>query len=133
MRVILDTNVFISGVFFSGPPYQILDAWRKDKIKLVISPEIFEEYRRVGEELTKDYPGVSLGPFLSLAVLESEIVLAPKLNEQICADPDDDKFISCAIVSGCRCIVTGDKQLKKLSGHRDLEILTPRQFVDKYL
>ncbi len=37
MKVILDTNVFISGVFFSGPPYQILGAWRDGKIKLVPS------------------------------------------------------------------------------------------------
>jgi predicted nucleic acid-binding protein len=41
--VILDTNVFVSGVFFSGPPYQILRAWRDGKIQLVVSPEIIEE------------------------------------------------------------------------------------------
>ena len=43
MRVILDTNVFVSGVFFRGPPYQILTAWRDGKIQLVVSPEILEE------------------------------------------------------------------------------------------
>lgn len=51
MRVILDTNVFVSGIFFSGPPHEILEAWRHGRIRLVISPEILEEYRRVGEEL----------------------------------------------------------------------------------
>ena len=49
MKVVLDTNVFISGVFFSGPPYQILKAWREGKIQLVVSEKIFEEYVRVGE------------------------------------------------------------------------------------
>ena len=49
MRIILDTNVFVSGVFFSGPPYEILAAWRDGKVQLVISPEILEEYQRAGE------------------------------------------------------------------------------------
>jgi putative PIN family toxin of toxin-antitoxin system len=44
MKVVLDTNVFISGIFFSGPPYQILKAWRDGKIQLVLSESILEEY-----------------------------------------------------------------------------------------
>jgi len=50
VKIIVDTNVFISGVFFSGPPYQILKAWCDGKIQLVISQEILEEYHRVGEK-----------------------------------------------------------------------------------
>jgi len=38
MKVILDTNVFVSGVFFGGPPYAILDAWRRGRVSLVVSP-----------------------------------------------------------------------------------------------
>lgn len=49
MKVVLDTNVFISGVFFSGPPYEVLNAWREGKIQLAISQEILREYWRVGE------------------------------------------------------------------------------------
>jgi uncharacterized protein len=49
VRVILDTKVFVSGVFFSGPPYRILEAWRGGKLQLVASQEILEEYQRVGE------------------------------------------------------------------------------------
>jgi putative PIN family toxin of toxin-antitoxin system len=45
MRLVLDTNVFLSGVFFSGPPFDILKAWRTDKVEIVISPEILDEYR----------------------------------------------------------------------------------------
>jgi len=37
--------IFISGIFFSGPPYQILKAWRDEKIQIVISPEILDEYQ----------------------------------------------------------------------------------------
>ena len=40
MRVILDTNVLVSGIFFSGPPFQILNAWRDKKLQMVISTDI---------------------------------------------------------------------------------------------
>ena len=60
MKVVVDTNVFVSGVFFSGPSYQILDAWRHGKVELVVSPEILDEYYRVAEELSKEFPGTDL-------------------------------------------------------------------------
>ena len=69
MKIVLDTNVFISGVFFSGPPYQILKAWREGRISLLISDEIFEEYQRVGELLSNNFPKVDLGPFLELLAI----------------------------------------------------------------
>ncbi len=43
MRIVLDTNVFISGIFFSGPPSQILNAWKDSKIQIVLSQEILKE------------------------------------------------------------------------------------------
>ena len=62
MKVILDTNVFVSGIFFSGHPYRILEAWRDEKIQLAVSLEILEEYRRVGEILAEDHPEINLSP-----------------------------------------------------------------------
>ena len=58
MRVVLDTNVFISGIFFTGPPHQILRAWRDGKVQLLVSPSILDEYQRVGDELTLQFRGV---------------------------------------------------------------------------
>ena len=66
MRIVLGTNVFISGVFFSGPPYQILKAWRDGKVQLVISHQILDEYQRVGKNLAEQFPGVDLGPIIEL-------------------------------------------------------------------
>jgi predicted nucleic acid-binding protein len=47
MRIVLDTNVFISGTFFTGPPYQILKAWRDGRVQLLVSPSILDEYQRI--------------------------------------------------------------------------------------
>ena len=43
MKVVVDTNVFVSGVFFGGPPGDVLTAWRDKRIELVVSREIIEE------------------------------------------------------------------------------------------
>ena len=73
MRVILDTNVFVSGVFFAGPPYRILEAWRDGKLQRVVSQEILEEYQRVGETLAEQLPGINLQPIIDLVTTNAEI------------------------------------------------------------
>ena len=133
MRVILDTNVFISGVFFSGPPYTILKAWRDGKLKLVMSPEIFEEYLRVGEALSERFPSINLGQIFELVTIKAELVHAQSLPNPVCVDPDDDKFLACAIASKSNVIVSGDKHLLSVSGFRAIRVLKPREFVDEYL
>ena len=133
MRVVIDTNVVISGVFFSGVPYMILEAWRDGQIDIVTSPEILEEYRRVGETLHKEYPIIDTESFLSLLAVQSEIVIAPELTEQVCEDQEDDKFLACALAGGCEIIISGDKHLRKVSGHKGLKVMTPREFLEEVL
>lgn len=133
MRVVLDTNVFVSAVFFSGPPHQILKAWRDGKIQLVVSPEILEEYQRVGEIIAKQFPKVDLSPIIDLLAVEAKLVLPPSLPEPVCADPDDDKFLACALASKTKFVISGDNHLLNVSGYRGIKIVRPRKFVDEYL
>ena len=133
MKVILDTNVFVSGVFFGGPPFQILSAWRNGQVQLVISPEILEEYHRVGERLSEQFPGVDLTPILALLTVKALLVPSPSLPESVCDDPDDDKFLACAIAGGVKVVVSGDRHLLKASGYSGVTVIRPRHFVDKFL
>ena len=133
MRLVLDTNVIISGVYFSGPPYDILDAWRRGRIEFVVSTAILDEYGRVGEQLAEKFPGVQLEAFLGLLTLRARIVNAPPLKENVCSDPDDDKFLACAIASGTRTICSGDKALLKASGYKGITVLNPKDFVVGHL
>jgi putative PIN family toxin of toxin-antitoxin system len=133
VRVVLDTNVFVSAVFFSGPPHQILKAWRDGKIQLVVSPEILEEYQRVGEIIAKQFPKVDLSPIIDLLAVEAKLVLPPSLPEPVCADPDDDKFLASALASKTKFVITGDNHLLNVSGYRGIKIVRLRKFVDEYL
>ena len=133
MKVIVDTNVFISGVFFSGPPHQILNAWRDGKIQMAISQEILKEYWRVGEEIAEQFPSIDLKPILDLVTIEAELYQTQDLPTSVCSDPDDDKFLACAIASGSRIIVSGDKHLLTVSGYQGIESLKPHEFIKRYL
>jgi putative PIN family toxin of toxin-antitoxin system len=133
VKVVLDTNVLISGVFFGGPPFLILQAWRDGIIQLVISPEILHEYRRVGEILAEEHPAIDLEPMLEFVIQNADVFDASPLSEPVCEDPDDDKFISCALASASRVIISGDKHLLKVTGFQDIEVLKPRDFLDRYL
>ncbi len=133
LKVVMDTNVFVSGVFFSGPPYQILNAWQSGEFELVVSQEILDEYRRVGEILAKERPKIDLNPILTFVLEHAKVYKSVKLKEPVCEDPDDDKFFACALASGSRVIISGDRHLLKVSGYQGIEVLKPREFVDIYL
>ena len=133
MRIILDTNVFISGIFFSGPPSQILKEWQTKSFQIALSEEIFSEYQRVADELSYNYPQVDIAPIIELVTVHGQLIDTKGIDISICEDPDDDKFIECAIAGKCDIIVSGDKHLLKLSGYKGIKILTPREFVEQYL
>lgn len=81
MRVVLDTNVVMSGIFFGGVPGSLLGAWTVGHVELVLSPPILDEYRRVGAELATKYParGEALAPVLALIAMNALIVDAAPL------------------------------------------------------
>lgn len=133
MKVVIDTNVLVSGVFFGGTPARVLEAWRDGSIELVVSPEILEEYRRVGERLAEKFEAVTLGPFLELLATHAEIVEPVSLPRQISRDPADDVFIACAVAGGCRYIISGDKDLLDVASYRKVAIVAPREFLDSVL
>jgi predicted nucleic acid-binding protein len=115
VRVILDSNVVMSGIFFGGVPGQILTAWRSRRVKLVLSPTILAEYRRVGMILAAQYSEVDFEPFATLLATNSEIVDAPEFSIQVSKDPDDDS----AVDDGCWLAVSA-------AGRTDLSHLLQR-------
>jgi uncharacterized protein len=134
VKVIIDTNVFISGMFFpKGIPRKILLAWKHKIFRIVASPEILEEYRDTVEDLKKRYSTSDALEFLELAMLNSEYCQSSGLAEKVCADPDDDKFLACALASKTNIIISGDKHLLDVSGYNGIKVLSPRQFAEKYI
>jgi putative PIN family toxin of toxin-antitoxin system len=133
MRIVLDTNVLMSGIFFSGLPARILAAWTEGRFELVSSLEILAEYRRVGERLNKKFTSIDINPVLDLVTRETRIVEPMPVPPSACDDPDDLKFLACALAGSADCIVTGDRALLRATPFHGIEVVTPREFARQHL
>jgi putative PIN family toxin of toxin-antitoxin system len=133
MRVVLDTNVLVSAIFFSGMPATILAAWGEGRFEVLASVDILTEYRRVIARLERRFPSIEAQPVLDLIIRACRLVEPVPIAGSVCDDPDDLKFLGCAVAGGASCIVSGDRALLRASGFEGLEILTPRAFARRYL
>jgi len=129
-KAVIDTNVFVSGIFFAGPPSRILRAWMDEKIKIAVSEEIIEEYRRVIVALSDKLRQVDIDYIFELLLIEAEVVKSYSLKEAVCKDPDDDKFLACAVASKSGYIISGDRHLLEIGKYFNTVIVTPRYFID---
>ncbi len=132
MKVVCDTNVFVSAIFFGGTPGKLLDMWRDGAIELLLTTEILAEYEDVVGRLAKRYPSIDPATIIHLVVRRGTFVQPAPLEEGVCDDPDDDKFLAAALAGGARMIVSGDMHLLSVSGYREVEVLTPAQFVRRH-
>lgn len=133
LKVVIDTNVFVSGLFFSGPPYRILKAWQNGQFRIAVSEDIIDEYKRVIDTLSAKLGDIDLDAVIERLVIDAEMVVGYAFNRPVCEDPDDDKFLACAMLSQSRYLVSGDKHLLKLGTFLNTEIVTPRHFLDNLL
>ncbi len=132
MKIVVDTNVVISGVFFGGNPRKIVEAIVDGAINAYATAEIVDEYMEIIESMIARKQGkISLSIlsplFSSLKVIEGKTDIA------ICRDPDDDKFIECAVDAKALYIVSGDNDLLDIEAYDGIQIITAKEFCEKYL
>lgn len=136
LRVVVDTNVLISGLFGikDSPSSQILLSIRTQKIILVTSPVILEEVGSVINrerivKLTKMSKN-ERSDFMDKLIERSDITLGNQLAQTIGRDIKDDKFLACGVEGEVDYIITGDEDLLILKKYQGIEIVTPREFVE---
>jgi len=134
-KVVLDTNIFVSGLLSSkGPPRQIIDAWLDEHFALVTSLYLVGElahvlaYPRIAERIRLKEAEVDA----ILAALLSQAEMAPGELELpgVTRDPKDDAVVACAVESEADYIVSGDQDLLVLGEYGRIEVVTPRRFVE---
>ena len=130
MRIVIDTNILVSGLGWkSGPPGRIVDALNTQRFDIVVSGEVFEEYRRVLTDFSERYTEIDVRPILALITSKAIWVTPIALAGSICSDSDDDMFIAAAIAGRAKYIVSGDKALLSVRSFRDVKIMTPARFL----
>jgi predicted nucleic acid-binding protein len=129
VKVIVDTNVLISGIFFGGPPRAVLEAWVAGRYELLVSPSMVDEYVRTCDRLGTSHPNLEYQSILAAIVGHATLVADVPGSEPISADPDDDKFMLCADANGA-IVVSGDKHLQDVDGWRGVPVVKPRDFFE---
>lgn len=132
MKVVIDTNVVVSGIFFGGNPRRVLEAVIKGNTIACASPEIISEYEDIIEEMIQRRQGRLRKDILSPFVAELKIY-EPKIRVSACRDPEDDKFLSCALDAKAFYIISGDKDLLDMKQYKEVEIVTAADFCKRYL
>ncbi|MCM1040220.1 MAG: putative toxin-antitoxin system toxin component, PIN family [Ruminococcus sp.] len=132
MRIVIDTNVLISGIFFGGFPRKILSAVVCQKITACATTEIINEYEEIVQEMINRKQGHINRAILS-PLIKAMKIIEPVTHVEICRNPDDNKFLECAKDSHALYIVSGDKDLLVLEKFDNIPIVTAKDFFDKYL
>ncbi len=130
MKVILDTNVVISAIFFGGAPRKIIDFLHDGKFELILSKAIYQEYIEIAERLAFKYK--KLDGHMQVLHQLGEIASFVKANHfesQVCEDPDDDIFLEAAVASGATIISSGDKLLLACDGYRGIRVMRPKDLL----
>lgn len=123
-KVVLDTNVLISSILFTGELARIVDLWKRGKIVPVVSRETFDEFRKVLEYQKFGLTKGEIRTIIKEEVLPFfEIVEIPDEVSGVCRDPDDDKFIACALAASAEFIVSGDKDLSEVAKYKSVKII----------
>jgi putative PIN family toxin of toxin-antitoxin system len=129
MRVVADTNIFISALLFGGLPGKFLDLVLRRRFTLVTSKALLDE---LDEKLRGKF-ALSESDALAIRVkLEGNANLVEpdfELNA-VPADPDDNRVLECAVAGHADWIVSGDRHLLGMGSYGGIAIATVRQFVE---
>ena len=128
IRVVFDTNVYLSSLFWLGNPRKCIILAKLNKVQAFSSQPIVEEIR---SKLIKKF-GVSTEESDTIIdnILSYTTVIKPDSSFKIAInDPDDHKFIDCAVESKAQFIVSGDRHLLALKKVRNISILNPTGFL----
>lgn len=135
MKVVIDTNVFVSSVIKkTGTASLLIDKWKKKEFILVISEPIIKEILEVlSRPRIRAISKMTRKEIRELGVLlyEGSRLVEPTVSLTVCCDPDDNKFLECAVTAGATYVVSEDKHLLDLGEYEGVKILSPRRFLEE--
>ena len=127
MKVVLDTNIFVSGIFWRGSSNKVILNWREGRFTLVTSLEAVSEIVRVLKDFKIKLSDEMIKDWVDLIVGNSIIVEPKEKIEAIKNDPKDNIFIETAVAGNVDYIVSQDNHLLKLKEFRGIKIITPEE------
>ncbi len=131
IRVILDTNIFISGIFWEGNYCsQIIECWREGKIILTSSPEIIQELVETMRDFKIKLPEEIIQEWKNIILENAVIVIPTKKLDIVQNDPKDNKFFEAALAADAQYIISQDKKhILSIPEFRGIRTIHPEEFI----
>jgi putative PIN family toxin of toxin-antitoxin system len=129
MKVVLDTNVFVSGLL-GGTLSEIISHWRDDDFQLIVSEEIALEYQNVLRRPRLGLDSGDINDVIMFLYRKAEFVSPDTKLEIVLEDESDNRFFEAAAEGGADFIVSGDRHLLKYNGAMGLKVISPRKFLE---
>lgn len=129
-RIIIDTNVIVSGVLFKGQTIRSVLLLALNEYQLIFSQVTWDELASVLQHdgFERNMPlGARLRVLAELASIGEVVPTTTIVTD--CRDPRDNKFLSLALDAGVKVIVTVDEDLRVLHPYRGIDILSPAEFM----
>lgn len=128
LKVVLDTNVYLSGIIFGGNSRHILDILIEKKIIAIASPAILLE---ISQKLEKKFNWSKEQILVTVKTLAktAKIVNPQKRLTVVKADKNDNKIIEAGVEGRADYIITGDKHLLRIKEYQNIKILSPAEFL----
>lgn len=132
MRVVVDTNVVISGLLWGGPPNQILRWAREGFLETIVCEEIIDELRNVirYKRFSQRLSDLSISPNEVVAFFMNLVTIVPQprfIPQAIREDPFDNIFLALAAEHTVHLLISGDKHLLDLKEYENIQIVTPSE------
>jgi putative PIN family toxin of toxin-antitoxin system len=130
LRVTADTNIYVSALQYGGQPRRFLDMAREGTFELCVSAPILNEMSRVLKDKfgwTED----AVQDAREMIASFTTMVEPSQRLDVVKEDPTDNRILECALASGSRCVVTGDRHLRRIGRHQGIEILKVSDFLNR--
>lgn len=129
-RVVIDTNVWFSGIFWEGKPGQIVKLVIKGGLIPCFSPATFDEWHEKIKPMAEKIGHGELYYQPRKYLLGFSVFVQPRQEIKVCRDPDDNHLLETASEAKARFLITGDEDLLVLKKFDLTQILTPSQFLE---
>lgn len=129
MRVVLDTNVLVSGILWNGKCREILRLAANNRIQAVTSAELTAELLDI---LSRRFNFTAPEDEFARSILAELDRVWPTETFSLCRDPDDNRVLEAAVSGRCEYLITGDEDLLVLNEVRGVRIVKPADFLKHY-
>src|SRR5260221_10441943 len=134
LRVVVDTNVIISALFFGGKPGAVYQAGTDKKFRFVTSDALVNEFREVlSRPKFSEYfarLGKSVENFVNAYATAADVISPASIPSGVVRDPKDEMVLACAVGGKAEYIVSGDTDLLSLNLYSDIPIVSASQFIE---